>query len=797
MKHQKKILKRALFLILGLFVTFFLTILVIIFIYKEKIAGKIIKSIEQDYSVSASFDKIRISVTENWPDISFQLQNVTFTNENKNLKKLPIFKAQIVSFSFNALKLLKKQMIINEISVMNGNINLEKDYSGNTNFEFKNDNKSSDSGNTSFLKIKRINIKNVRLDFFNRKKNKHIGLVFKANSVHLNWLNKDILGNLSGEIFVNELMFKKEKGVFLKNKTLGANFNFIYLKKYKNIFISKTSTALIDNQKYNLNAAIYLDTTKQIILKINADIKDFDKGVTLLTSKMQRNLALIHIKNSIKIDAFIIAKFNKEQNPVLKILFSGNNNNLTIGNTKVPYKDVSFTAELLCLVDSSNVPNMKKAKLIIKDIRGKIYDFPFKANVNIVNLVEPYLFIEGNLKVKAQDIKFKPGKDFDLTGFCYADVQYKGPATKLNTTTFLKPPMKLNAQITFDNFQYKTKKHKLPFTLKGKAEVINDSVRFSNISLITTGGNFKIKGKAIGFTSYACNLSDGFKADVIAKSSMFNITPLIQRSDGEKKSYKNVTSQIKNSSFEFNILLQVQKLMIRNLEAINAIAEMHYVKNVITLKKLNFISCSGTLSAKGKLSNYSEATVNIELNNMDLRLLFSQCENFGQKIINSENVLGTVSAKANINVNFTDQFKLQGESLKADISAILKDGHLINFESLQKISNYVFRKRNFKDITFSEINPNFKIKGNVLKIENMEIATNVLNFFVGGKYNFKGQSNLNFVLPWNNLKSRGKNYITQKHAGDTSSKGLKLNVYGYPGKLKVRLGNKKDTLLVE
>jgi len=132
--------------------------------------------------------------------------------------------------------------------------------------------------------------------------------------------------------------------------------------------------------------------------------------------------------------------------------------------------------------------------------------------------------------------------------------------------------------------------------------------------------------------------------------------------------------------------------------------------------------------------------------------------------------------------------------MKGEVQLKLKDGHLRNFEPLQKISDYIFRKRDFQDISFSELNETFLIDGFKMQIQEMEIASNVLNLYMSGVYHFKEKSNINILIPWSNLKKRGKNDIP-KNSGQSAenSNGLKLNYAGYPNKMKLNLGNKKPS----
>ena len=67
--------------------------------------------------------------------------------------------------------------------------------------------------------------------------------------------------------------------------------------------------------------------------------------------------------------------------------------------------------------------------------------------------------------------------------------------------------------------------------------------------------------------------------------------------------------------------------------------------------------------------------------------------------------------------------------MDGEIKVKLTEGHLLDFQPLQNISDYIFKNRDFKDISFSEINQTCKIKGFEMEIEEMEIASNVLNLF--------------------------------------------------------------------
>jgi hypothetical protein len=151
-----------------------------------------------------------------------------------------------------------------------------------------------------------------------------------------------------------------------------------------------------------------------------------------------------------------------------------------------------------------------------------------------------------------------------------------------------------------------------------------------------------------------------------------------------------------------------------------------------------------------------------------------------------------VSVNASIKAELDDRVEIIPESFIGEVRLKLKDGHLQNFEPVQSMSNFIFKNRDFDNVTFSELNEKFKIRGYEMDIQELEIGSNILNLFVTGIYNFKTSSSINILIPWNNLKKRGKNYIP-KSSGESieNSKGLKLNFSGPTENMKLSLGHKE------
>ena len=137
--------------------------------------------------------------------------------------------------------------------------------------------------------------------------------------------------------------------------------------------------------------------------------------------------------------------------------------------------------------------------------------------------------------------------------------------------------------------------------------------------------------------------------------------------------------------------------------------------------------------------------------------------------------------------------QIKGETMSGEVKLKLKEGHLLNFEPIQNLSNFLFRNRDLNDIAFSELNEKFKVRAYEIEIEELEIGSNVLNLYVvNGIYSVKGNSSINILVPWSNLKRRGKNYVP-KNTGESAenTKGVKLNFFGENKKMKISFGHKE------
>ncbi len=116
----------------------------------------------------------------------------------------------------------------------------------------------------------------------------------------------------------------------------------------------------------------------------------------------------------------------------------------------------------------------------------------------------------------------------------------------------------------------------------------------------------------------------------------------------------------------------------------------------------------------------------------------------------------------------------------------LVDGELIDYDALKKISQTIFKNRNFSDIKFAELHDLLEINGENITVNRMEIRSSVITMFVEGMYNTKAGPDLSIQVPLSNLKASKDSVLTNKGVNSKTGVSARLRAQrGDDGKVKI------------
>lgn len=788
------------YILIGIFSLLFLlisTAFAIAALYKKEIAMMLIDELKSQYGLHLKIEDANVSFLDNWPRASISFKNTSLSSERFLKKENAFLKAGTISISINISKLLTNEVVIKDIALKNVELNLIKYADGSKNFEIKKSTTQTEKETLLDFNLDKIHFKNVHFQFTNQLLGQHIDFILSENNIKIKNYSDGLTAKIQGNVLIKQLLFKPEGGSFLTNTRTAINLSGMYEFKTKSIAILPPSFVEIEGQKFQSNAILELGESKKLSLVIHGKGVKSERVATYLNPKIKKVLSNFEVKRLLDASFILVTPLGERKEPIILAEVIGKDCDLSIGESKIPYSNLNFKGKIISMHSSRKFGDMEHARIQFSDFTGKIYEFPFKANLSVFNLKHPILNLEASLVIDGKKINQEIAKKFQFSGTALATVNYKGNAKKLNKKHFLDDDMQLNAYLLFNDLTYTTKGSEFDYTLNGKANLTNNFLSFENLKFKTNSGTLNLKGKVFDFLNYVLGFSNHLKANVDAESSEINLNPIINSNKTNQKNTnhnKRPSTKLKGSLFDFNVNVKASKLLIRNIISEQVRLKMNYKNDLILINDFQVKTCDGDISANGKIENLNKINAEVAIKNVDATKLFEQFENFGQEAVKSENLKGKITIEANISVSLDENNEFKGESMNAEAKIKITDGHLINYEPIQNISNFIFKQRDFHDVSFSELKERIKVRGFEMKIDELEIASNVLNLYiVNGLYSMKGNSNFNMLIPWSNLKKRGKNYIP-KESGESAgnTKGLKLNYSGMPKKMKLSFGHKEQ-----
>ncbi len=195
----------------------------------------------------------------------------------------------------------------------------------------------------------------------------------------------------------------------------------------------------------------------------------------------------------------------------------------------------------------------------------------------------------------------------------------------------------------------------------------------------------------------------------------------------------------------------------KNFKATSLNAELFVKQKSMHLNKVLFKHADGVIEMKGMLKRggrVNNVNLNAKMDDINVPLLFSAFNNFGQDALTANNFKGILSATVDYNTIITNDAKIVGESSVGKVNFIIKKGELNNFEPIQHIGAKFFKKQDFSSINFADLKNHIDVKGSAFIINPMEIKSSALNLAVEGIYDFKKGTDMSIRLPVSNFTKK-------------------------------------------
>lgn len=801
-----------------------LIVYILVFVYvssnKQKIITQVTQEVSKKLSGNVSIGDVELSFFSHFPRISVVLTKILLTDTLFQKHHHPFFQADKVYLSLNMLKLIQRDPAISGMQLDNGSFYVFTDTTGYTNsylYKVKKDTAASTSTSTLKNELKYIELKDVRITIDDQPKNKLHDFV--VHFLNVNLVDRDtsfLIFSTKADILIHSLAFNVSSGSFVKDKTLTGTFDIGFDKKRKQLELDSIDFKL-SGQPFNVTGSFDLaGPDPQFMLKVHTKDMLYDYAKSLLTAKIVKAVSIVDLDKKINVDARMVGSLNGGD-PLILVNWAIKDTHL-----KTPFLDFDeaslkgyYTNEVVAGVERID-PN---SKIVVTDFSADWQGFPITADkIEIMNLFLPEMTCDLKSSFDLATLNDLIGSQVIhmQSGTGTADLTYKGPLQKNdNTNSFV------NGEIVFKNGSalYSSRNTNLQ-NINGKIIFKNSDLNIEKLQCIVLDNKIIMDAQAKNLLTLINTEPSKVKLNWNIYSPSLNLasfTYLLQsgqkvanKSHGKQRLAKLaqiVDKVIDEGSFDVN--LRAAHLQYKKFQASNVLASISLIQNRYAINKVSMEQGGGRMDLKGSLTQVNknkgtdnQVNLSVLMNNVDVSKLFNSFDNFGQDGITSENLEGQLSAKVNVALGLDNDGKVIPSSVESVVDFSLKNGALNNYEPIKKLQNILFKHRDFDNIRFAELKDKLEIKNQEIKINRMEIQSNVLSMFVEGVYSNKGNTDMSIQVPFNNLKKRGMDY-NPENIGSDKKGGHGIFIRGRPGadgkvKFKIDLFNKykKDNTTV-
>ncbi len=769
-----------LFYTLVLFTVLFVSVLAIAYWNRDILLQTLEDKLNNGINGKFNIEKIDFTFLHHFPHFSVTLHNVYLRGNRYEMYGKDIFYAKKIFLDIGLYPLLKKEIAIRSLSVDEADIFIFKAQDGYVNtadiFKVSGDSslESKKSKTSILLNLQKIEFNNVGVVYSDSIKNKYMSFQFLNTNQTFAQTDSGYSIGVQGKMHFEGLFFNKNAGGFLQNKDVSLELKLTTNSLDNTLTVQASSLAYKQND-IGISGKFDLEKGGKFALKFTSTEINPTEAKELLNTKLVKTLSKFDIKEPVTITVDLSGQSIPGNIPSVDVQFQTHNS--TFSYAMIDFSALTLSGSFTNHIDNKKPNDDRNSRVMISSFKGKMEKLPIEGSVTFTELQNPVMDLTFTSKVKYQDLNDHLDNNRLVleSGTFTSEVAYKGKLSEYLDPTRTTYKGKLNGRIsaTDASLNYKPKKIRLDHV---QLQCAFDEKKFTiqDLSLNVNGNAVKVGGSIQNFIPFFIRPKNKGYVRLTVTSPKLDLTGFTSKRESEKKSKQQARRNRKKmtdlidavyNSLEFDLELTIGQLIFRKFQASNFKGQVKLNNHTLEARPVTMNVAGGSMKLNFALTHFfdplSPLTADVKLSNANIKDLFLYFNNFNQKTIHADNLSGTISADAKFNATVTEDYAILPPSMRGTLECKISNGGLKNFEPMENMSNFLFKKRDFSDVQFAELYSNFSMEGPNMDISRMEIQSSVLSLFLQGRYSFTDSTSLSVQIPLSNLKKRHKDFKPQ------------------------------------
>jgi len=805
-KRVKKIFKIILYFFLGLFALIIVSAIGLrIYFEKNKteIVEKINTQINENINGEAKIGDIGYKFLIGFPNFTLVLRDVELKDSLVKIHGRPVLTAGEIEARLNVLSLLKNEVNIHKIVIIDAKIDLYKDKNGISNSNIFKPKKNTPKSETT-TSIDEVFLKNVNFISENQKGNKHFNFDVKSLKCKIKYTSDGWTTDVRLNTFAKSLAFNSLKGSFVKDKEISGDLIVNFSKELNKIGVV-TEGLKIGEDHFNIKANFNVAKGNSLFdIDIRTNIK-WGNASRLLANNISSKLDKFALNDPLQASCMIKGDMSVKGDPEIVVNAVIKEDVLTTSYGAV--EKCSFNGKFTNNYKNGLGCNDANSAVIVTDFKGTFKEIPLSIPTAIINNLEKPV-ATGKLNTNFEVVKLGNFIDEEFITFTGGTVK-ENLDFKVDIVDLKLHKPKFTGAIIIKNASLLLKSKDVHFQNTDIELYFTDqALLIKKIKFQNKVNTVFMEGRVDNFLNLYYDAPEKLNVNWKIYSPYLDIKQIVgvltyhyhgkpSAPSSSNKSSNDLQEVLRKSqaTLEFKVDKLTYKKMIAN----------DFKVKIVLAKKGLFVNNVSIQGSTGATFNFDAQLIpqgksvlfktNIKLAEGNVSRFLGSFDNFGIKSFTSNDVKGNLSLTSSLSGYLNEDRELMPNSINGNVAFGIKDGALSNFEPIQKIGKIAFPNRDVKNITFSDLTASATIKGNLIDVKSLKVTSNVMNIDAKGTYSLTNTgTNMAVRIPLRNPKDDYK--IADMNAREAMRyKGIVVNllvVDGKDGQTKIKLGKPSE-----
>lgn len=736
--------------------------------HEDELKAKALAALQEGLVTKMEVSSIEYSVLKHFPNAALQCKNVVLFDTFDPSDTL--IYAQEISFEIGLLSLLSGAVIFDQVRMVNGGVKLRRAANGTDNFHFWKSTDTAQNTTSEVFDIEAIRLENVYILYYDKQSDVFIesyGLTAnvtgqfssagvraqgdietRAATVRTNgetWLNKlPIKGSLATDI-------NTESGVY----------------RFEPFDLDVSGLRMQGNAEFEVD-----DNGVDCKLSAQVGSLDLETVIKHLPTSVAHFFEPYDVKGKGSGSFELNGRASAGRSPAWKA-------ELELKNTEVKHREEGVKLDDIAGKFSVSGGKKGSEQLIIHhfsgyldggkiDIQGQLNDF------NALNLQAS---LNADLRLE------KVNEFFDIPTLAAADgraivalsfdgllpIRQDGDSASFDATLFKQA--RYSGQVDLREVRLQLTAMPKPIEeLNGMLYLDSEGAQVQALALRIGSTDLVLEGSITNILPWLLVEEEVLRLDATCKSRNFNLDAFLADKTAETTSDEVYHFALPNY-IDIRVAADFDQLNFRAFSAKNIKGQLVLNRNGLRVDPMRFETANGSVNLQmhaAPVENGFLLTVTSTLNQLDIRQVFLQFEEFGQDFITSQNLRGQCQADVLFRASMSSSLVIDVDHMVSSIDLKVSNGELIGLQSMQHISDYMrsnklispfvkadLLEEKLRHIKFQTLENRIEIKDRHIYFPLMDVKSSAMDIKTSGTHYFDGRIDYSVGLYLRDILLRG------------------------------------------